>query len=100
MLEYEAVLTRTEHLEASGLSAAEVNLVLDALAAVGEPVRLPFHWRPILRDPNDDMVLEAAVNGGADGLVTFNERDFLPIRAEFNIRVFSPRDLVRKLEKK
>jgi predicted nucleic acid-binding protein len=46
------------------------------------------------------MVLEAAVNGRADGLVTFNDRDFLPVRAEFNIRIFSPRDLIRKLEKK
>ena len=100
MLEYESVLTRAEHLETSGLSVTEVNSVLDALAAVGEPVRLPFHWRPILRAANDDMVLEAAVNGRADGLVTFNDRDFLPVRAEFNIRIFSPRDLIRKLEKK
>ena len=100
MLEYESVLTRDEHLEASGLTTAEVNSVLNALAAVGEPVRLPFHWRPVLRDPNDDMVLEAAVNGSADGLVTFNERDFSPIRAEFNIRIYSPRELVRKLERK
>src|SRR5579875_665859 len=69
MLEYEAVLVRHEHLAASGLTVDEVNAVLDALAATGEPVRLPFHWRPALRDANDDMVLEAAVNGQAGGLV-------------------------------
>jgi hypothetical protein len=46
---------------------------------VAEPVRLSFLWRPTLRDPDDDMVLEAAVNGRADAIVTFNHRDFVII---------------------
>src|ERR1700687_4511009 len=61
MLEYEAVLTRPEHLKAIGLGAEEVNVVLDAWAAVIEPVRLRFLWRPRLRDPADEMVLATAV---------------------------------------
>ncbi|HEX4008147.1 MAG TPA: putative toxin-antitoxin system toxin component, PIN family [Acidobacteriaceae bacterium] len=100
MLEYEAVITRSEHLAASGLTIAEVNGILDGLAAVSEPVRLAFHWRPMLRDANDDMVLEVAVNGGADGLVTFNERDFSMATKEFRIRILSPREVVRRLEVK
>ena len=48
---------------ASGLSVKEVGILLDAIASVAEPVRLSFLWRPSLRDPDDDMVLEAAVNG-------------------------------------
>ena len=66
VLEYEAVLTRPEHLEASGLTAPQVNEVLDALVKVSIPVPLRFLWRPRLKDPADEMVLETAVNGAAD----------------------------------
>ncbi|HEY1807423.1 MAG TPA: putative toxin-antitoxin system toxin component, PIN family [Acidobacteriaceae bacterium] len=98
MLEYESVLGREEHLSASGLTVSEVNAVLDALAATGEPVRLPFHWRPMLRDANDDMVLEAAANGRADGLVTFNRKDFVSGASGFGIRVLLPQEALRMLE--
>ena len=92
MLEYEAVLTRPEHLAAAGLTAEAVNEVLDALAAVLVPVRLRFLWRPKLKDPADEMVLETAVNGGADRLVTFNVRHLAAAAAEFGIRVTRPRE--------
>src|ERR1035437_10723287 len=72
MLEYEAVLTRPEHLDASGLTAAQVNEVLDALAKVLTPVHLRFLWRPRLKDPADEMMLETAVNGRADRRGTFD----------------------------
>jgi putative PIN family toxin of toxin-antitoxin system len=75
VLEYEAVLTRPEHLAACGLRGEEVERVLDDLASVARLVRLSFRWRPRLSDPNDDMVLETAVNGDADAIVTFNQRD-------------------------
>jgi putative PIN family toxin of toxin-antitoxin system len=66
MLEYEAVLTRPEHMYALGVTPAEVNVILDAVIAVAEPIATRFLWRPQLKDPGDEMVLEAAVNGGAD----------------------------------
>lgn len=90
MLEYEAVLSRPEHLEVSGASIHDVRDLLDGLASVGKPVRLAFRWRPALPDPNDDMVLETAINGRAHGIVTFNERDFNPIAARFGCRVMRP----------
>ena len=76
MVQYEAVLTRREHLVQSGMTIAEVGRFLDVLSVVTEPVDIAFRWRPALRDPDDEMVLEAAINGGADRLLTFNERDF------------------------
>jgi putative PIN family toxin of toxin-antitoxin system len=76
VLQYEAVLTRREHLSASGASVGQLGALLDALCAVCTPVQISFLWRPMLRDANDEMVLEVAVNGRADRLLTFNERDF------------------------
>jgi hypothetical protein len=93
-------LTRPEHLRAAGLSAAEVGVLLDAVAAIAEPVRLAYLWRPTLPDVDDDMVLEAAVNGRADGIVTFNRRDFGSPTERFGIAVLSPGDAVRRLEKR
>jgi putative PIN family toxin of toxin-antitoxin system len=100
LIEYEAVLTRPEHLKAGGLSVADIEALLDAVAAVAEPVRLAYLWRPTLPDMDDDMVLEAAVNGRADGIVTFNRRDFGPQAEQFGVLVLSPGDAVRRLEKR
>jgi predicted nucleic acid-binding protein len=75
-LQYEAVLMRPEQLAASAATPAEMELLLDALCLICAPVVVSFLWRPVLRDPNDELVLEAAVNGGAEKLLTFNERDF------------------------
>ena len=88
-IEYEAVATRTEHLRAAGLAREEVLIVLDAWATVVERVDIRYLWRPQLRDPDDDMVLEAAVNGGASDIVTFNSRDFAG-SARFGVRAMTP----------
>ena len=93
-------MTRAEHLKVARLSVADVGMLLDAVAAVAEPVRLAYLWRPILADVNDDMVLETAVNGRADGIVTFNLRDFSAAVGLFGIAVLSPGEAVRRLEKK
>ncbi|MGH9628431.1 MAG: PIN domain-containing protein, partial [Bryobacteraceae bacterium] len=62
-LEYEAVCHKTEHRLAAGLSKQQVDVFLNAVIAMAQPVETYFLWRPQLRDPNDEMVLEAAVNG-------------------------------------
>ena len=98
--EYEAVMSRADHLMASRLTAVDVQDLLDAVIMVAEQVRISFLWRPRLRDPNDDMVLETAVNGGADLLVTFNRRDFEAASPLFSITVCSPRDALKVMELK
>jgi putative PIN family toxin of toxin-antitoxin system len=75
-LQYEAVVTRPEHLSASGANLEKMRSLLDGLCAVCIPVEIPFLWRPMLRNPDDEMVLEVAVSGAADYLLTFNDRDF------------------------
>ena len=89
MLADEAVLTRPEHLAGSGATIAEIDTLLDALAAVCQPVLISYFWRPTLRDPDAEMVLVAAMNGGADRQLTFNEQDFRGAN-RFNVIVERP----------
>jgi predicted nucleic acid-binding protein len=97
MIEYQAVLARPEHLEAARVPAGDVDEILSALSAVLEPIRLAYLWRPLLRDPADEMVLEMAVNGGADLLCTLNIRDFEPAR-RFGIPVLNPGEAWLRVE--
>jgi putative PIN family toxin of toxin-antitoxin system len=99
VLEYEAILTRPEQLAASGLSRAEVGEVLDGLVQVASRIRLDFLWRPMLRDADDEMVIETAMNGGAGLVITFNERNFVPAASAFGIEVVRPAVLLKLLEK-
>jgi putative PIN family toxin of toxin-antitoxin system len=96
-LEYEAVLMRPEHLQAANLHPADIQNLLDVLAASIRPVEIQFLWRPMLRDANDDMVLEAAVNGQASAIVTFNRRDFLPQALRLQLAVLTPSDYLKGL---
>jgi predicted nucleic acid-binding protein len=97
ILEYEAVLTRPEHLAVFRISTAEVSAVLDDLAAVAQPVKIDFRWRPSLPDPDDDMVMETAVNGNAHGIVTFNLRDFQVTSKMFDCAVLLPREALQQI---
>jgi putative PIN family toxin of toxin-antitoxin system len=97
ILEYEAVLKRHEHLSAAGLTAADVDDVLDAFCMFAEPVINHFRWRPVLSDPDDDLVLEAAVNGAADAIVTFNVADFQRAKTMFGIDVERPGETLRRM---
>jgi putative PIN family toxin of toxin-antitoxin system len=91
IFEYEAVLSRPEHLRAAGATSDDVGRFVDAICAFADWVRPTWLWRPQLRDPDDEMVLEAAVSGAAD-IVTFNVRDFLPAE-RFGVRILTPRQL-------
>lgn len=98
-LEYEDVLKRPEQQLAHGLVPDSVDEFLAELAALIEPVEVHFLWRPQGRDPNDEMVVEAAINGRADALVTYNIGDFETIEQRFKIRVMQPAELLRKVKR-
>jgi putative PIN family toxin of toxin-antitoxin system len=98
-MEYEAVCVRPEHQLAAGLSEQEVRIFVDAVIAIAEPVKIHYLWRPQLRDPSDEMVLETAVNGRANLLITFNVRDYGTAPARLGIEVMTPREAVERISK-
>ena len=73
--------------------------LIDSLVKVAEPVRIRFLWRPLLSDPRDDMVLETAVNGGADLLVTFNQKDFVAASKGFAHETVRPSEALDRLRR-
>jgi putative PIN family toxin of toxin-antitoxin system len=96
-LEYEDVLQRPEHRAATGLDAGTTDRALAALAAVLRPVEVHFRWRPQLADPGDEMVLEVAINGAADAIVTFNRRHFAGRVERFGLAVVDPGEALRRI---
>jgi predicted nucleic acid-binding protein len=80
-----------------GLTLAEIDMFMAAFASASEGVEVTFRWRPTMRDPNDEMVLEAAVNGRADALASHNVRDFHDAALRFDVRVVTPGILLREI---
>jgi putative PIN family toxin of toxin-antitoxin system len=97
MLEYETVLKRPEQLAAASRSVEMTDAFLDALALRIEPVHLHYLWRPQLRDPADEMVLETALNGRAQALVTLNTADF-EAASRFRLPVLTPGAFLQQLQ--
>ncbi len=96
-IEYEAVCSRLEHRRAAGLDEKDVAIFLDAVVALSEPVEPHYLWRPQLRDAADEMVLEVAVNGGANAIVTFNTDDFGNAPRMFGIEIWAPREALMRI---
>lgn len=97
-LEYEQALTRAELLLATGIHRADMSAFLNDIARIVKPLALHFLWRPLLRDPGDEMVLETAVNGMADVLVTHNGRDFSGAE-DFGVAVLAPARFLTRIRR-
>jgi predicted nucleic acid-binding protein len=97
--EYEATATRAEHLYAAKATETDVVNLIGAIIDVVEPVEVHYQWRPQLSDAGDEMVLETAVNGQADAIVTFNRRHYGDVPSRFGIEVLSPGDALRRIRK-
>ena len=95
LFEYEAALKRP----GSGIRLPRRALddILDYLVARARLQRIHYLWRPVLRDPNDDLVLEVAVAAGCDSIVSFKVRDFEGSR-RFGIRLITPGQFLAELE--
>ena len=95
-LEYESVLSRASMREVTGHTLQDVATVMAGLADLAEPVDVTFLARPMLPDADDEMVLEVALNGGADATVTHNIRHF-QVAHTSGVDVASPGEVVQRL---
>jgi putative PIN family toxin of toxin-antitoxin system len=91
LFEYEDVLKR--NCTELNISGKEIDVILDNLCVLGDFQKLFFLWRPYLRDPKDDHVLEVAVASKVQIIVTHNLRDFKGIE-KFGIKAIPPRNLL------
>ena len=94
VLEYESALLR--HVAASTLDDADVRDFVDYMCNAAIRQKIFFLWRPFLRDPSDDLVLELAVAAQCDAIVTHNVRDFRG-SDRFGVRVITPGEFLREL---
>ncbi len=96
-LEYEEVLKRRDQKLAHMLPAEDIDGLLFALTRHVEQVRIYYRWRPQLQDAGDEMILEAALNGRADSIVTHNLRHFRSVEGRFGLQVLSPSEFVKEV---
>ncbi len=94
LLEYEDVCKRL--VGQVPLTESEVDDVLDYLCREAEHVTVYYLWRPFLNDPKDDMLLELAVAGGCDYIVTYNLRDFQGVE-RFGIGLRTAKELLQEI---
>ncbi|HEX9869846.1 MAG TPA: putative toxin-antitoxin system toxin component, PIN family [Candidatus Tectomicrobia bacterium] len=94
-LEYEVVLRR--HARELGLTQQEAIGLVDYLCAVGHRQSVHFLWRPTLRDPGDEFILELAVAAGCKAIVTHNIRHFAGAE-QFGLTVLTPAAFLHRLE--
>ena len=96
-LECEEVLRRPEQRLVTGMGEKDIAGFMAAFASAAAPVEVYFLWRPQLADPDDEIVLEAAVNGRAKAIVTHNVRHFQPAPGEFGIEVVTPGAFLKRI---
>ena len=97
VLEYEMVLKRDKIQKAFTFS--EIEELIDIICLLGENQRVWYLWRPLLGDANDDFIAELAINAQADFIVTYNKKDFEPIRS-FGVKLVSPKEFLDLLDQK
>ena len=93
VLEYEMALKRR-----TDLSVEDVEAIVDYVCAVADRQEIYFLWRPFLKDPADEMVLEVAVGAGVQCIVTHNVDDFAGVESRFGVRVITPGEFLQELE--
>ena len=95
VLEYEAVARRQAR--ELGLTHADVDAVVDFVCTQAHHRKIFYLWRPFLRDPNDEMVLEVAVEAQCAYIVTFNTRDFAGVE-QFGLQTLTPGEFLALLK--
>jgi len=96
ILEYESIVVRElNHLK---INKKDLDIFLDYICTIGKKYDIYYLWRPFLKDPKDDFILELAYTSDSDFIITFNKKDFRGAQ-EFGIKTLSPQEFLDLLEK-
>ncbi len=90
-VEYESVVKREGML--ANLSTEDIEAILDYLLSKSSIREIFYLWRPFLKDPKDDLVLEVAVESQSEYIITFNKKDFEGVD-QFGIKVLTPKEFL------
>jgi len=94
-IEYESVTKRNP--EKLGLSISDIDDILNYLAEISNKREIYFLWRPFLKDPKDDLVLEVAVESESDFIISYNKKDFRNI-SQFGLKVLTPLEFLKLIQ--
>lgn len=94
VLEYEYVAL--ELMDKTAYTEVAIADLLDYICEISKQHKIYYLWRPFLKDPMDDMVLEVAVAGQCNAIITYNQRDFIGIE-QFGVHVMTPKELLEKV---
>jgi len=96
-MEYETVLGRKQLWEKCLLTVAERRVVAESFMQCSHWVEIYYGWRPNLKDESDNHLIELAVAGNAEAIITRNKRDFADAELKFpNLRVLSPAQFLKE----
>jgi putative PIN family toxin of toxin-antitoxin system len=96
VLELEDVFLRPKNLSRMAhFSVEDLKSFVDDICHISSHQEIHFLWRPQIKDPKDDMVLELVVNAQADYLITFNTKDFKPVVDKFNFQLCTPKEFLK-----
>jgi putative PIN family toxin of toxin-antitoxin system len=96
--EFEDVLTRDKNIKQfNNLTKEDILGFIDDICLISHHQNIHFLWRPFLKDSNDDMVLEVAVNANAKAIITFNPKDFKGVKEQFGIDIMTPQEYLKKI---
>ena len=94
--EYEDVMGRSEPLRKSPLQPGDREALFEAFLSVCEWVKVYFLWRPNLPDEGDNHLVELAIAGGADAIVTNNVKDVRRSELSFpSLRILTPAEFLK-----
>lgn len=93
IMEYESVAQRLLH--QTNLTSSDLNDILDYICQVSNRHKINYLWRPFLKDPKDDLILELAVKARSQYIITFNKKDFKNI-SKFGVNPVTPWEFLKE----
>lgn len=94
LFEYEEILKR--EIFDLGLSLEDIDNIINGICAIANHRDIFYLWRPMAREPDDDFIVDLAVECQADYIITYNKKD-LQAAQIFNIKVASPKEFLQEL---